>query len=146
MAYATLQDMATRFGAEELTQLTDRANVDAIDSAPVNAALGDADALIDGYLAQRYAVPVVPTPPMLRRLACDITRFLLSGEAASQAVRSAYEEALAQLRDLSAGRAALPGAAAAAPGATPAAGGAGRVQVAAAARRLDSASLSDYLA
>jgi len=146
MPYATLQDMATRFGAEELTQLTDRANVDAIDSAPVNAALADADAVIDGYLAQRYAVPVVPTPPLLRRLACDITRFLLRGEAASQAVRSAYEEALAQLRDLSAGRAALPGAAAAAPGATPAAGGAGRVQVAAPARRFDSTSLADYLA
>jgi phage gp36-like protein len=143
MAYATLQDMATRFGQEELLQLTDRAGVQAIDGAAVTAALADADAMIETYLAQRYALPVAPVPQLLRRIACDITRFLLSGDAATDAVRQAHADALRTLRDLAGGAAALPGAAAAPPGATPATAG-GRVEVSAPDRRFERASISDY--
>jgi phage gp36-like protein len=108
--YATQSDLVTRFGSAELAQLTDRVAGTTIDAAVVSAALADADALIDGYLARRYALPVAPTPALLLRLAGDIARFLLHGTSASDKVRAAYDDALRMLRDLADGRAALPGA------------------------------------
>ena len=143
MAYATLSDLVARFGEEELLQLTDRARVDAIDSTAVDAALADAGALIDGYLAQRYALPVSPVPALLTRVAADLARHALHGNAATDAVRAAHDEALKILRDLSAGRAALPGAAVAAPGATPGAAG-GQVVFSAPERRLSATNIGDF--
>jgi phage gp36-like protein len=121
VSYATQADLIARFGAEELVELTDRAEAQTIDANAVTAALADADATIDGYLAGRYAVPVVPVPPLLLRLAADITRYLLHGKAAPDTVRRAYDDALKLLRDLSSGSAVLTGVAAPAPGASPAA-------------------------
>lgn len=144
MAYAALSDLVTRFGAEELEQLTDRSGRQDVDAATVAARIADADAMIDGYLAQRYALPVSPVPVLLKGIACDIVRYMLHGSAATEAVRTAYTDALKLLRDLSSGAAVLPGAAAALPGANPAAGG-GIVSVAAPARIFDRVSIGDYL-
>lgn len=144
MPYATQADLVARFGTTELAQLTDRTAGTTIDATVVSAALADADALIEGYLAQRYALPVSPVPAMLLRVAADVARYLLHGNAATDAVRTAYEDALKVLRDLADGRAALPGAAAAPAGATPAAAGGGRVLVAAPDRVFARASLPDY--
>jgi phage gp36-like protein len=144
MPYATQSDLVARFGSAELAQLTDRVAGTAIDAAVVAAALADADALIDGYLAQRYALPVTPTPALLLRAAADIARFLLHGKSAGEAVRNAYDDALRVLRDLADGRAALPGAAAAPAAQTPAAAG-GAPQFATPARVFDRAGLGDYL-
>lgn len=119
MAYATQADLIARFGAEELVQLTDHAEAQTIDAAVVAARLSDADATIDSYLGGRYAVPVSPTPALLKRLAADIARFLLHGKAADEAVRKAYDDAMRSLRDLAAGTAVLGGAAAASATSTP---------------------------
>lgn len=144
MAYATLDEMVQRFGHEELIQLTDRALVGQIDRAALVAAVADADGAIDGYLAARYAVPVNPVPPLVRRLSCDMARFFLHGNAAPEPVRKAYEDALRVLKDLADGRAVLVGAAAAAAGAVPAAG-AGQVRLDAQPRLLGRAGLADFL-
>jgi phage gp36-like protein len=144
MPYATQADLIQRFGDEELIQLTDRAQIGQVDRATVTAALGDADAAIEGYLAGRYAVPVSPIPALLRRMACDIARFFLYGNAAPEPVRQAYEDALRVLKDLADGRAVLVGAVPAALGAVPAASP-GTVRVDAPLRGLDRASLGDYL-
>lgn len=144
MPYATQADLVTRFGTDELIQLTDRVNGNAIDAAVVSAALGDADALIEGYLASRYALPITPVPPMLKRMAADLARYMLHGNAATELVRKAYEDALKLLRDLADGRAALAGAAPVAVGAVPAAA-AGDVRVAAGERNLTFPGLADYL-
>lgn len=144
MPYATQADLVQRFGYEELIQLTDRALAGQIDRATVTAALADADAAIEGYLAARYAVPVTPVPDLLRRLSCDMARFFLHGKSADEAVRQAYDDARRDLKDLADGRAVLVGAAAAAPGAVPAAA-TGTVRMTAGTPGLDRASLSDYL-
>lgn len=144
MPYATQDDLIQRFGHEELIQLTDRALIGQIDRATVGAALGDADAAIEGYLAARYAVPVTPIPALLRRLACDMARFFLHGNAAPEPVRQAYEDALRVMKDLADGRAVLVGALPAAAGSIPAASP-GTVRVDAPARGLDRLSLGDYL-
>jgi len=120
MPYATQADLVTRFGSDELIQLTDRAGTNAIDASIVAAALADADAAIEGYLAGRYALPVTPVPALLKRIGADLARFFLHGKAATESVRNAYQDALKLLRDLSNGAAVLAGAAAAPSGATPA--------------------------
>lgn len=121
MPYASQADLVSRFGADELIQVTDRANAGTLDSSVVATALADADAVINGYLAGRYAVPVTPTQPLLLRLCADIARALLWKDRPSDAVRQAQEDALKILRDLSRGDAVLVGAAAAPSGASPAA-------------------------
>jgi phage gp36-like protein len=124
MAYATLDDLETRFGRDELAERTDRAGGDVIDAAVVARALDDASTQIDLYLAGRYAVPVTPPPAQLVQLACDIARYRLWQPAPSEGVRQGYEDAIRTLRDLAEGRAVLAGAAAPA---TPAAGGPVRI-------------------
>jgi phage gp36-like protein len=143
MPYATQNDLVTRFGAAELVELTDRQNTGAPNAASVAAALSDAGALVDGYLVARYAVPVTPTPELLRRLEADIARYMLWGSAATEAVRTVYEDALKLLRDLADGRAALAGAQPASGAAVPAAA-AGQVRMDAPDRRLGGGTLSEF--
>lgn len=145
MAYATAQDLIDRFGEDELVQLTDRALTGGYDAAVVNAALADAGALVEGYLAGRYRVPVAPVPPLLRRLACDIARHVLHGKAAGETVRAGHDDALRVLRDLADGRAALAGATAATGADVPAAAP-GRVLYQAPERRFDPERLAGFLA
>lgn len=105
MTYATKQDLIDRFGELELLQRTDRVNVPqtTIDDEVVNEALNDASSTADGYLAAKYALPLATTPARLVKVTCDMARYYLHGEAASDAVRKAYEDAIAWLKDVSKG-------------------------------------------
>lgn len=109
MTYATQQDLVDRFGSEELVQLTDRTNLPptTIDATVTGRALADADALIDSYLAERYTLPLASAPARLVKIASDVARFFLHGNAATEAVRTAFEDAARWLRDVSEGRATL---------------------------------------
>lgn len=111
MAYATKQDLVDRFGMTELVQLTDKVNRPAsvIDDVPVTRALGDADALIDGYVGKVYRLPLSAQPPVLTKVACDVARYYLHGKAAEKdgPVERAYSEAAAWLKDVSKGLIAL---------------------------------------
>ncbi len=123
MSYATQADLETRFGAEELVALTDRAGGGAIDGSVVERALADAVALADSYLARRHTLPLASTPPALRPVVCDVARYKLHEDAPTEEVRRRYEDALAWLRDVAVGRVALEAAApgsSTTPGLTPA--------------------------
>ena len=144
MPYASQADLVARFGSDELIQLTDRTNAGTIDSSIVSTALVDADAMINGYLAGRYAVPVIPTPALLLRLAADIARALLWKDRPTEAVRQAQEDALKMLRDLAQGTATLVGVAAAPAGASPAVPEA-RVSFSGGDKVLTRAALAEYL-
>lgn len=112
MTYATEADMTSRFGAEEMLQLTDRSAppTGALDSAVMSRALADADGLIDGHLGARYAVPLASPSADIVRIACDIARYLLHDLAAPEQVRAHYDDALRWLRDIAAGKLPLVGA------------------------------------
>jgi len=106
MSYATQQDLIDRFGETEIVQLSDRADqpAGAIDAAIVAKALADADELIDGYLAGRYAVPVAaPVPAILIAIASDIARYRLHVHEPPELVRKNYEDALRRLKDIADG-------------------------------------------
>ena len=98
MPYVTQQQLVDRFGEEELIQLTDRANVGAIDVAVLNQAIADAGAEIDGYLAGRYRLPLTTVPVILALYSGDITRYRLHDDGATDEVRRRYEDAMKFLR------------------------------------------------
>ena len=111
MPYATRADLTDRYGDAEIEQ-----RESALPPGAVDRALADAGAEADGYLAARYPVPVDPVPTVLTRLVCDIARYYLLGDSATEQVRDRYTDAIKSLRDISAGRMALDGATAPAGG------------------------------
>ncbi|RUS64874.1 DUF1320 domain-containing protein [Pseudorhodobacter sp. E13] len=120
MTYATLAQMTERYGAAMLIALTDRADVPtgAIDAAVVDRALAEADAMIDGYLAGRYALPLTATPPFIGDLAQAIAIWKLHLSEPDPKVTRDYDHALRSLRDIASGALRIPGAAGAEPAAT----------------------------
>lgn len=123
MTYATQSDLVARFGLPELILLTDRADPPAgsIDATVVAAALADAEAVIDGYLAERYSLPLASVPAMLVGIACDLARFRLHTAEATDAVKERNDQATGTLRDIARGLVTLQ-VAGAAPVETPDAG------------------------
>lgn len=105
MTYATRQDLIDRYGAEEIAQREAGTSADAVDRA-----LADADAEIDSYVASKYAVPLVPVPARVIKVACTIARYYLLGGSATEEERADYTDARAWLRDIQAGKALVSGA------------------------------------
>lgn len=106
MTYATKQDLIDRFGETELIQRTDRTNVPptTVDDDVVAQHLADAFGMIDGYVAKRYTLPLATVPASLRKAACDMARFYILAESASDGVRKAFDDAVKLLRDIADGR------------------------------------------
>jgi phage gp36-like protein len=123
MAYATIADMTLRFerNDKELSRLTDAVNMPptTIDTAAVQAALDDATAEMDSYIAQVFQMPLlgcaVPgttplqykAPDMLVRICCDFARYNLYDERATEQVKELYKRWTGWLKDLVAGKAQL---------------------------------------
>lgn len=100
MTYATQANLEARFGAEV-------AQFIAANAASVAQALADADAIIDGYIAGRYSLPLASVPAILTQYACDIARYRLYSDAASDVVQSRHKDAIAFLTRLSSGQISL---------------------------------------
>jgi phage gp36-like protein len=107
VTYAVQQDLVDRFGNDELVELTNRAGGATIDATVVAKALADADDEINGYLATRYALPLVTVPLILKRLACDIARYFLYEDRATEIVTQRYKDAVSYLKGVSAGKASI---------------------------------------
>lgn len=134
MPYILVTDLLTRFGAEELAQLSDRgtprrvtaelltaaatgadisgwseADVAVVTTAManINQAIDDAQSVIDGYLSGRYGTPMATPPAAVKRLACDIARYFLFDDHASETVQKRYDASISYLRDVSAGKVSL---------------------------------------
>ncbi|WP_282265935.1 phage protein Gp36 family protein [Stenotrophomonas sp. PS02298] len=103
MSYATQADLVARFGETEIIQLSDRDNAGEIDAVVVAAKLADADAEIDAYLATRYSLPLATVPTVLKRVACDVARYHLFDDRATDDVRRRYEDALKFLQAVAKG-------------------------------------------
>jgi len=110
--YASQSALVDRFGERLLLDLTDRADppAGAVDSAIVDRALADTDAVIDGYLAGRYILPLATTPPLLADLALQIAIYKLHVFAPDQKIADDYKAALAMLGKIADGTVRLPAA------------------------------------
>lgn len=106
MIYATVTDMTTAFGFEEILELStlDDAAAQSIDAAVIEGAIADASGLINGYLQGRYTLPLLVIPAMLRRICCDIARYYLHRIAPSEDVLERYKNALKLLSEIGTGR------------------------------------------
>ena len=107
--YATLAQMVARFEAPddpELTQLTGGGS-GLIDEVRVATALAEASGQMDLYIGTRNALPLsglaAAHAEELARLACDIARYRLWSDAASEEVRRRYEDAIRILEQIAKG-------------------------------------------
>ncbi|WP_172298349.1 gp436 family protein [Pseudoruegeria sp. HB172150] len=105
MSYATLDQLKDRFGDRLLITLTDRATTATgeIDEDVVTRALADTDAMIDGYLASRYALPLAETPNLVVDLAQAIAIYKLHTNSASEKIEKDYNDAISTLKDIAKG-------------------------------------------
>ena len=104
MGYATLEDMLDRFGDDEVYIAFDRIGDGELDSAAVDQALSDADDEINTYLSARYQLPLVTVPPVLTRLAAQITLYHGSpGTTMTEEKRTRYKDAVIMLGKIGSG-------------------------------------------
>lgn len=110
MPYTTLSALTDRFGTSLLIQLTDRGDVSTgvVDAGVVDAAIADTDALIDGYVARRYVLPMATTPPLIASLALDVAIYKLHVFEPNPKIVEDYKAAMRSLQAISDGSIRLP--------------------------------------
>lgn len=110
MSYATLDLLTDRFGEQLLIQLTDRAApaTGAVVAGVVDRALADTDAVIDGFLLGRYALPLADVPPLLVDLALAIAIYKLHIYQPEAKIEQDYKDALTTLDRIGRGVVKLP--------------------------------------
>lgn len=110
MGYVIQQQLVDRFGERLLLQVADRADPPAgtIDADVVSRALADTAAMIDGYLAGRYILPLEATPPLLTDLAAAIAIYKLHIFAPEQKFADDYKDAVSTLTKIASGTVKLP--------------------------------------
>lgn len=110
MSYTSQSLLTERFGAALLVQLTDRAAVPTglVDPVVVGRAVSDTDAVIDGYLAGRYVLPLGATPPLVADLALSIAIYKLHPFAPDPKIEADYKDAVKALEAIAKGVIRLP--------------------------------------
>ncbi|MGO4380370.1 gp436 family protein [Pseudoduganella sp. RAF53_2] len=99
MTYAVRSDLEQRYGADEVAQRELMLPAGAVDLA-----LQDADATINGYLGNRYSLPLVTVPANLVQVASALARYSILGDSATDRAVNDFRDAMAWLRDVSAGK------------------------------------------
>jgi phage gp36-like protein len=110
VSYATIEQLLAAHGERLLVQLTDRATPPSgeVDTDVVAGALANTDAVIDGYLAGRYVLPLTETPPLLVDLAIAIAVYKLHSFVPDAKIDQDYRDAIATLGKIATGVIRLP--------------------------------------
>lgn len=126
MAYCTQSDLAERYGAQLLIDLTDRGETatGTVDADAVTRAISEADALIDGYVKGRYTLPFTTVPDPLPKLSREIAIYTLHVYEPNEKITRDYMQAIKTLEAIAKGAIILD-----ADGVTPSETGAGGVRV-----------------
>lgn len=142
MAYCTLDQLIAQYGEPLLREATDRGDVATgeIDAVAVARAIASADALIDGYLKVRYALPLVSTPALVTEWSMVIALYKLHPAVAAEKVRQDYQDTMKMLAQVSAGTLKLDVA-----GIEPTSSGSGEVRTNDPDRRLSADDLTSYI-
>jgi phage gp36-like protein len=111
MAYCTQDDLLKLVPELELAQITAEEG-DIPDAAVVSEMIAQAAAEIDSYLAVRYQLPLTSTPARVKSLAVDMALYHLYSRrsVAPEVRRQKYEDAVAFLKLVGAGKAEIIGA------------------------------------
>jgi phage gp36-like protein len=106
MSYILEADLLGQLSQAQLVQLTDDVGNGVVDSTRVTQAITDAEGEINGYVATRYAVPlIVPVPDLIKKLDIDITVYNLwrRRQKIPDLIRTAYEDAVKKLEAIAKG-------------------------------------------
>lgn len=95
----TQADLVERFGEAEIAALSDHDAHQSINAAVVDKAIADAVAEVNSYLAPVGLVGITP-PKALVLKACDIARYYLHEDGATEIVRERYKQAIAWLKEV----------------------------------------------
>lgn len=109
MPYVTLAQLIERYGEPALVAVTDRAEfaTGVVNVASIDRAIADADALIDGYLVRKYALPLAVAQPLLVKIAGSLVFYDLHTYQPDEKIVNEQKLALAMLRDIANGTVAL---------------------------------------
>lgn len=107
MSYCTYNDLLLNFGEQELTHVADRDRDGVADTGVFDDGIAFATDLIDGYLRNRYALPLSTVPHNLVGIACDIARYRFYQDQPTELVVLRYDAAIKWLRDIADGRVGL---------------------------------------
>lgn len=107
MPYASQDDLIARFGETELIQLTDRASEGVVDADYLAVSLTEAQAEVDSYIGAIYDLPLLTTPVSLITATCNIARYRLYNQQATEEVKIRYDDTIRWLRDVARGLASL---------------------------------------
>jgi phage gp36-like protein len=106
MAYIVQADLTEVLSQVTLLQLTDDEKNGTQVAARVTSAITSSEGVINGYLGVRYIVPVAGiVPPLIKKWDIDIANYFLhQRRRVPDDVWRAYEDAIARLRDVAAGK------------------------------------------
>jgi phage gp36-like protein len=116
MSYCTPQDLIERLGLREATAISDRDKTGQPNTAELTRLLAEAEDVANGYIRRRYALPLLDSngqaasaPPALKLRVIDIARYCACGTEimVTEEIRNRYKDAIAWLRDVMDGKAAL---------------------------------------
>lgn len=108
--YATLEQILARFDRPETQELTRLTAPDGgeRDDVAIETALAEASGQMDLYIGSRNTLPLsglsAAQEADLARMACDIARYRLHGEQATEQVRTRYDDTIDALDGIAAGR------------------------------------------
>ncbi|BAE73598.1 hypothetical protein SGGMMB4_00794 [Sodalis glossinidius str. 'morsitans'] len=92
--YASEQDLRVRYIGPLIERLVDGRSDEAAARQKVSQALTDASALMDSFIAARYALPLSVVPSVLKQHACTLAFYYLNDERATEQTRQSYQDAL----------------------------------------------------
>lgn len=107
-SYATIESMVTRFGKEDLVEVTDTEvpYTGEIKLNKLQEAIEAANAEVDAYLAKKLNVPTVLSSAFVRMMACDVARYhvALGNARVSERDEKRYDLAVKNLKAVNDGK------------------------------------------
>ncbi len=109
MPYCTQSDILRKLDEARLVQLTDDEGLGQVNAGRVEQAIADADALIDGYVGSRHAVPLSPVPAIIKTYSVAIAVYFLYGrrDRVPESRAQDYQDAVRFLELVAAGKVSL---------------------------------------
>lgn len=106
--YLSIVEFVKKFGFDEVVRMTDESGTGRIDRDLLVGALGDAQAIVEGYLASRYALPLTTVPALVSLAIADIARARLYPRGAPDGVAANATSAEKRMQSVQAGTTPLP--------------------------------------
>ncbi len=97
--YAARADIMALYGPTLLDLIADRDNDGRAEDAVIAAALTASTEEINGFISQRYVLPLSPVPPMFKQFCIDMAVYRMTpmDDARTEEMRRRYEDCIKRL-------------------------------------------------